>query len=314
VIAGAHPDVSILATDRVTITIEEVRALVSFSYFSPSQAPYRVVVIEDADRMTDRTSNVLLKALEEPPPQTVWILCAPSPADVLPTIRSRMRSVNLVVPTVDDVARLISQREGVDEDLARMAATESQNHIGMATRLATDPEARARRDASIRAVLNVSSVSGAVKTAAELLELSKSDAMALVDRLDAKERESAPPFAGGSAGWRSPCRHSLPREIDGGRQKRRATRSLRDAVDRVLVDVMSLLRDVLMIQVGADVGLINVKHQDLLSERATGTTAELTMSSLDAIDQARARMAQNSPPLLVLEALLIELSGKAAVV
>lgn len=77
---------------------------------------------------------------------------------------------------------------------------------------------------------------------------------------------------------------------------------------------MSLLRDVLMIQVGAEVGLINVKHQDLLSERAAGTTAEHTMSSLDAIDQARARMAQNSPPLLVLEALLIQLTGKAAVV
>jgi DNA polymerase-3 subunit delta' len=306
--------VSILATDRVTITIEEVRALVSFSYFSPSQAAYRVVVIEDADRMTDRTSNVLLKALEEPPPQTVWILCAPSPADVLPTIRSRMRSVNLVVPSVDDVARLISQREGVDEDLARMAATESQNHIGMATRLATDPEARARRDASIRAVLNVSSVSGAVKTAAELLELSKSDAMALVDRLDAKERESLLHSLGVAPGGAVPAAirsHVKSMEDD---QKRRATRSLRDAVDRVLVDVMSLLRDVLMIQVGADVGLINVKHQDLLSERATGTTAELTMSSLDAIDQARARMAQNSPPLLVLEALLIELSGKAAVV
>jgi len=126
VVAGAHPDVSILATDRVTITIEEVRALVAFSYFSPSQARYRVVVMEDADRMTERTSNVLLKALEEPPPQTVWILCAPSPADVLPTIRSRMRSVNLLVPGVDDVAELISRREGVDEDLARLAATEAQ--------------------------------------------------------------------------------------------------------------------------------------------------------------------------------------------
>ena len=131
VVKGAHPDVSILATDRVSITIEEVRALVSFSYFSPSQAPYRVVVMEDADRMTDRTSNVLLKALEEPPPQTVWILCAPSPADVLPTIRSRMRSVTLRVPSADEVAQLISQREGVDSAVAALAAREAQCHIGM---------------------------------------------------------------------------------------------------------------------------------------------------------------------------------------
>jgi DNA polymerase-3 subunit delta' len=310
VVAGAHPDVSILATDRVTITIEEVRALVAFSYFSPSQARYRVVVMEDADRMTERTSNVLLKALEEPPPQTVWILCAPSPADVLPTIRSRMRSVNLLVPGVDDVAELISRREGVDEDLARLAATEAQNHIGMATRLATDSEARARRDASVSAVLGVASVSGAVAAAGELLDLAKADAAALVDRQDTKERELLLHSLGIGPGGAVPAAmraHVRSLEED---QKRRATRSLRDAVDRVLVDVMSVLRDVLMIQVEAGVGLINARHQGAIAEKAQNSSPSLTIESLDAIDEARGRMARNSPPLLVLEALLIILSGR----
>lgn len=310
VVAGAHPDVSILATDRVTITIEEVRALVAFSYFSPSQARYRVVVMEDADRMTERTSNVLLKALEEPPPQTVWILCAPSPADVLPTIRSRMRSVNLLVPGVDDVAELISRREGVDEDLARLAATEAQNHIGMATRLATDSEARARRDASVSAVLGVASVSGAVAAAGELLDLAKADAAALVDRQDTKERELLLHSLGIGPGGAVPAAmraHVRSLEED---QKRRATRSLRDAVDRVLVDVMSVLRDVLMIQVEAGVGLINARHQGAIAENAQNSSPSLTIESLDAIDEARGRMARNSPPLLVLEALLIILSGR----
>ena len=310
VVAGAHPDVSILATDRVTITIEEVRALVAFSYFSPSQARYRVVVMEDADRMTERTSNVLLKALEEPPPQTVWILCAPSPADVLPTIRSRMRSVNLLVPGVDDVAELISRREGVDEDLARLAATEAQNHIGMATRLATDSEARARRDASVTAVLGVASVSGAVAAAGELLDLAKADAAALVDRQDAKERELLLHSLGIGPGGAVPAAmraHVRSLEDD---QKRRATRSLRDAVDRVLVDVMSVLRDVVMIQVEAGVGLINARHQGAIAEKAQNSSPSLTIESLDAIDEARGRMARNSPPLLVLEALLIILSGR----
>jgi DNA polymerase-3 subunit delta' len=314
VVAGAHPDVSILATDRVTITIEEVRALVAFSYFSPSQARYRVVVMEDADRMTERTSNVLLKALEEPPPQTVWILCAPSPADVLPTIRSRMRSVNLLVPGVDDIAELIARREGVEEDLARLAATEAQNHIGMATRLATDSEARARRDASVSAVLGVASVSGAVAAAGELLGLAKADAAALVDRQDAKERELLLHSLGISPGGAVPAAmraHVRSLEED---QKRRATRSLRDAVDRVLVDVMSVLRDVVMIQVEAGVGLINARHQDVIEERAKNSSPLLTVESLDAIDEARGRMARNSPPLLVLEALLIVLSGRAPAV
>jgi DNA polymerase-3 subunit delta' len=312
VVAGAHPDVSILATDRVTITIDEVRALVSFSYFSPSTAPYRVVVIEDADRMTERTSNVFLKALEEPPPQTVWVLCAPSPADVLPTIRSRMRSITLQVPALADVAALISTREGVDYDLALYAATEAQSHIGMATRLATDSDSRRRRDAYVEAVLGVASVSGSIRAAGTLVELAKEDAEALVTKQDSHERDALLRSLGLEPGGAVPPAlrsHLKTLEED---QKRRATRSLRDAVDRILVDVMSVMRDVLMLQVGAGVELVNQRHSPAISARAENSTTQLTLGALDAIDQARWRMAQNSPPLLVLEALLIHISGRAS--
>src|SRR3954462_2190075 len=142
--ARTHPDLGILSTDRVTITIDEVRQLVASSQFSPSVGRYRVMVIEDADRMTERTSNVLLKALEEPPERTVWILCAPSDADLLPTIRSRVRTVRLRVPGVSDVAELIRRRDGVDAETAERAARHAQSHIGMAHRLATHEEARSR--------------------------------------------------------------------------------------------------------------------------------------------------------------------------
>ena len=307
VVAGAHPDVSILATSKVTITIEEVRSLVSFSYFSPSISPYRVVVIEDADRMSERTSNVLLKALEEPPPQTVWILCAPSTADVLPTIRSRMRSIVLDVPGVGDVAHLIHQREGVPTDLAVLAATEAQSHIGMATRLATDETARARRHASIALVLGVSSVSGAVATAARLVEIANEDAGALSERTDQAEREALLVSLGIAPGGAVPSAlrsHVKSLEED---QKRRKTRSQRDALDRILVDVMSLLRDVLMIQVGAGVDPINVSHTEAVEAKARVMTPEQTLVALDAVREARDRIEHNSPPLLVLEALLITL-------
>ncbi|MFM1953012.1 MAG: hypothetical protein RL187_221 [Actinomycetota bacterium] len=307
VVAGAHPDVSILATSKVTITIEEVRSLVSFSYFSPSISPYRVVVIEDADRMSERTSNVLLKALEEPPPQTVWILCAPSTADVLPTIRSRMRSIVLDVPGVQDVAHLIQQREGVPTDLAVLAATEAQSHIGMATRLATDEAARARRHASIALVLGVSSVSGAVATAAKLVEIANEDAGALSERTDQAEREALLVSLGVAPGGAVPSAlrsHLKNLEED---QKRRKTRSQRDALDRILVDVMSLLRDVLMMQVGAGVDPINVSHTEAVEAKARVMTPEQTLAALDAVREARDRIEHNSPPLLVLEALLITL-------
>lgn len=308
VIAGAHPDVSILSTNKVTITIEEVRALVSFSYFSPSTSPYRVVVIEDADRMTERTSNVLLKALEEPPPQTVWILCAPSSADVLPTIRSRMRSVVLGVPLATDVASLITQREGVDPDLALIAAQEAQSHIGMATRLATDEATRVRRHESMSLVLGVSSVSGAVGAAAQLLALANEDAAALGERTDQDERDALLTSLGISPGGAVPTALRSQLKTLEEDQKRRKTRSLRDAMDRIMVDVMSVLRDVLMVQVDAGVQPINVSHQAAIQERATHTTPQMTLVALDAVREGRERIAHNSPPLLVLEALLISLT------
>jgi DNA polymerase-3 subunit delta' len=314
VVSGAHPDVSILATDRVTITIDEVRALVSFSYFSPSTANYRVVVIEDADRMTERTSNVLLKALEEPPPQTVWILCAPSPADVLPTIRSRMRSVTLHVPSVTQVAELITAREGVDYDSALIAATEAQSHIGMATRLATDEASRQRRDRYVRALLDMASVSQAVAAAGTLVELAKADADALVTKQDSDERDALLRSLGLQPGGAIPAAlrsHVKALEED---QKRRSTRSLRDAVDRILVDLMSVLRDVLMLQVSAGVELVNQRHVVAIQDRATNTSSSLTLAALDAVNQARERMANNSPPLLVLESLLIRVSGRVSAV
>lgn len=308
VIAGAHPDVSILSTHKVTITIEEVRALVSFSYFSPSASNYRVVVIEDADRMTERTSNVLLKALEEPPPQTVWVLCAPSTADVLPTIRSRTRSIVLQVPQASDVAQLIASREGLDSDLALRAATEAQSHIGMATRLATDEEARTRRATSIDIVLGVTNVSGAVSAAARLLEIAGEDATALGERTDQEEREALLTSLGVAPGGAVPSALRSQVKTLEDDQKRRKTRNLRDALDRILVDMMSVLRDVLMVQVDAGVDFINVSHGRAIEDRAHTTTPEMTVAALDAIREARERIAHNSPPLLVLEALLISLS------
>ena len=174
VAARSHPDLAVLATDRVIISIDEVRRLVSSSQFSPSVARYRVVVIEDADRMQERTSNVLLKALEEPPERTVWILCAPSEADLLPTIRSRVRSVRLRVPSTEDVAALLVKRDGVDPTLAEQAARESQSHIGMAHHLATNDEARARRAETLDPALEVRSVGDAVRGAARLLAIAAS--------------------------------------------------------------------------------------------------------------------------------------------
>lgn len=310
VAARTHPDLAVLATERVIISIDEVRHLVSQSQFSPSVAPYRVIVIEDADRMTERTSNVLLKALEEPPPRTVWILCAPSEADLIPTIRSRVRSVRLRVPSVEQVAALLRSRDGVPADLAERAAREAQSHIGMAHRLATDADARDRRARSLTIALGVASVSGAVLAADQLVAVATDDAKALTAEKDGIERESALRSLGIEPGGTiPPALRSQLKSLEED-QKRRATRSVRDGIDRVLVDLTSLYRDILIVQLGAGVDLVNEAIRDRVEEAARASTPERMLAALDAIAVARRRIDGNMPPAMALEAMLIEASGR----
>jgi DNA polymerase-3 subunit delta' len=313
VMAGTHPDVSILATDRVSISIDEVRDLVTQSYYAPSTARYRVIVIEDADRMTERTSNVLLKALEEPPPRTVWILCAPSVQDVLPTIQSRVRTITLRTPSVEQVAELIHQRRGVELDLATQAAREAQCHIGMAMRLATDEDARSRRDETVETVLGLQTVSTAVKAAAHLIALATADQKALLEKLDQEEREETLRTLGVAPGAAVPAGLRGSVKLLEENQKRRATRSLRDGVDRIATDITSVLRDILMIQLNTGSDLVNQRFLAQLEERAALTSVQQTLFAIDHIQIARDRIAANTPPQLALEAMLIAITGRVPI-
>ena len=305
VAARTHPDLAVLATERVIISIDEVRALVSSSQFSPSVGRYRVMIIEDADRMSERTSNVLLKALEEPPPRTVWILCAPSAADLIPTIRSRVRTVRLRVPAVEEVAALISERDDIDLATATRAAREAQSHIGMAHRLATNADARDRRARTLEIALGIRTVSDAVMASAALLELAGADAKAITEERDAEEREGALRSLGIEPGGTiPPALRSQLKNLEED-QKRRATRSLRDGIDRIMVDLLSLYRDILLLQLGVESDPINLSiHAQLLTASAQSTAPE-TLATMDAIATARRRIESNVTPALALEAMLM---------
>ncbi len=304
VAARTHPDLAVLSTERVIISIEEVRSLVASSQFSPSASHYRVMIIEDADRMSERTSNVLLKALEEPPERTVWILCAPSDADLIPTIRSRVRTVRLRVPSIHDVAELIERRDGVDPVTAERAAREAQSHIGMAHRLATNAEARRRRDETIEIALGIRSVSDAVVAASRLLEIAGADAKAITEERDAEEREHTLRSLGIEPGATiPPALRAQLRQLEED-QKRRATRSLRDGIDRILVDLLSLYRDVMMLQLGSESELVNRELRDQFELLSDHSTPAATLAAMDSIATARERIDSNVAPALALEAML----------
>lgn len=309
--SGSHPDVSVLATEKVIISIEEIRQLVASSHFGGSVGKYQIMIIEDADRMSERSSNVLLKALEEPPAGTVWLLCAPSEADMLPTIRSRVRRVALKQPSTQTVADLLVARDGIERSLALQVAAEAQGHIGMALRLATSTDARARRKETLMSSMQIDSIPKAMATAERWLELAKKDAEAITIERDGQERADLLATLGiPEGGTVPPALRSDIKALEEA-QKRRATRSLRDGIDRILVDLMSLYRDVLTIQLGADAELVNQELKDQLDELASSTTSTHTISKLEAMSLARVRIGANVRDLMVLESLAIQLRRKA---
>ena len=310
--ADAHPDVRMLVTDKVIISIEEVRQLVQFAALGSTLGEYRIVIIEDADRMTERTSNVLLKALEEPQPKTVWILCAPSAADMLPTIRSRTRNVVLRLPSIEEVAQLLMQRDGVKEELALSSARQAQQHVGMARRLAMSADARKRRMDTLRELVGIKNLSGAMATAERLLAFAKKDAESSSEEKNQQERTKLL-AAYGIEDEKIP--HNLRSEFRQleENQKRRNTRALRDGIDRIFTDMESLFRDILSLQLGANSPLINQELSDEIELRASATSAENSIRVLEAISTARSRLEANVRDLVVLESLCTKLIVRSSV-
>lgn len=308
VISGAHPDVTLVATEHVHLRADDVRPLVTLAQQRPSLGRWRVIVIEDADRLNDTSGNLLLKAIEEPPPRTVWLLCAPSSEDVLITIRSRCRHVGLRVPPAADVAALLVRRYGVDEAVAAFAARAANSHVGLARRLATDEGARIRRREMLRLPEQVGSVGAAVLAAGQLVEVAAEEAKAATAERDAEEKGALLRSLGAEAtGTLPPAVRAQVKQLEEN-QRRRATRAQRDVLDRSLLDVLSLYRDVLVVQLGAEVGLVNAELEEEVARLARSSSPEDTVRRMDAIGVARERIGANVAPLLAVEALMVELS------
>src|SRR5205085_2344396 len=168
----------------------EMRALVLRAAGAPSQGRWQVLLVEDADRLTEQAANALLKAVEEPPARTVFLLCTPSthPDDISVTIRSRCRVVPLRQPPADAVAAVLSQRDGTDADTAAWAAAAAQGHVGRARRLARDPQARSRRDAVLAVPRRLTGVGACFDAANALIEAAEAEAAAVVSEMDGPER------------------------------------------------------------------------------------------------------------------------------
>ncbi|MEV0121273.1 DNA polymerase III subunit delta' [Streptomyces sp. NPDC050703] len=304
---GTHADVEVVRTDLLSIGVKETRDLVRRAQLSPAVGRWQVIVLEDADRLTEGAGNVLLKAVEEPAPRTVWLLCAPSLEDVLPTIRSRCRHLTLRTPPVDAVADVIVRRDGIEPDVAAVAARATQGHIGRARRLATDPRARERRAAVLKLPLRVQEIGGCLKAAQELIDTAAEDAKQLAEEVDVKETEELKAALGAAQGGRMPRGTAgVMKELE-DKQKRRRTRTQRDSLDLALIDLTALYRDVLALQLGSRVAIANTEVQDMLERMALGTSPESTLRRIEAIGACRTALDRNVAPLLAVEAMTVAL-------
>lgn len=307
-----HPDVQVLNTDRVLISIDEVTEFIEKSIQMPAIGKYRIMVIEDADRMSERTSNLLLKSLEEPPKGTIWMICAPSEADLLPTIRSRVRRVQLKVPTVEAVAQLLVEKYGIGVELAQQSAAQAQSHVGMARRLASNAGARDRRSQALKAVLSITDIPSAIAVSEVLAKLAESDGAQLTAEQDEAERKELFLSLGVSEESKlNPSSRAQLRRLEES-QKRRATRSKRDGLDRILIDLMGLYRDVLTVQLGAGEPLINVDLVQEITKLANESTQAQSIHNIEEIEKVRYRMERNVRDTYLLDSLAVSFRRKAS--
>jgi len=305
---GTHADVDVIATEGLSIKVEQARELAAMSALRPSVGPWRVIIIEDADRLTERAADALLKAIEEPVARTVWILCAPSLEDVVITIRSRSRHVRLRTPPAEAVAELLNRRDGVEMPMAMYAARAAQSHVGLARRLARDEGARIRRRDVISLAGRIHGVGDAIGAAADLASIADEESTAAASERDAAERQRLMEVLGADPSARTQPPH-IRSQLSGleREQKARATRHSRDVLDRSLVDLLSVYRDALILHSGAALGLVNQDSLPIVQGVARSMSAEQLLQAMDAIGTARERIGLNVAPLLALEAMAISL-------
>lgn len=305
---GSHPDVRVTRTEKLSIGVDVVRDLVRSSALAPVGNRWQVMVVEDADRLTDQAANALLKAIEEPTERTVWLLCAPTVEDVLPTIRSRTRLVVLATPSADDVTDFLVRTEGLGVETAAYAARASQGHIGRARALARDEDTRRRRREVVAIPARLTSLGACMAAAADLHEIAKDEAQSLTNEHDQREKVDLDRIYGVVERGRRPREYAPAlRDLEKS-QKTRAKRRVLDVVDRGLMDLISFYRDMLTLQLGARSELVNAELRGDVVALANASSPEQSLARIEAVFEAREQMLEfNVPPLLALESMMVAL-------
>jgi DNA polymerase III subunit delta' len=309
--AGTHADVRRVIPEGLSIGVDEMRAIVQIASRRPSTGRWQIVLIEDADRLTEGAANALLKVVEEPPPSTVFLLCAPSvdPEDIALTLRSRCRHIALVTPSPDAIAQVLIDGDELTAETANWAASVSGGHVGRARRLATDPEARERRLQALGLARDAATRSKAYGAAEALVAAAEAEAAVLTagrDEAETDELRTALGAGGTGKGTAGALRGATGAIKDlERRQKSRQTRASRDALDRALIDLATYFRDALL--VAADAGAVRRNHPDMaepIAAMAAHVTPERLLRCIEAVLECREALAVNVKPKFAVDAMV----------
>jgi DNA polymerase III subunit delta' len=306
---GGHPDVEVIRTEGLSIKVEEIRELLTRVAWAPSMGGWRVVVMEDADRLTESAANALLKAIEEPGTRTVWLLCAPTLHDVLPTIRSRCRHLQLRTPSIEAVTQVLIRRDNISPTMADFAARVSQGHVGRAKYLATNEKVRSNRKVIMQLPLQLGSLAAAFQAAQTLIDLATDEARTSSESRDEKEIERLQEAYGKGATGRGMATGAAKavKELE-KEQKSRATRLVRDSIDGALLDLATFYRDVMMVQAGVPESLINSDMRLEIENYALNFPSNSPVRKMGAIMEARKHLAINVTPSVMCEGLMMRLA------
>jgi DNA polymerase-3 subunit delta' len=213
------------------------------------------------------------------------------------------------VPASAAVAKVLVTRDGIEPARALAAARAAQGHVGRARRLALDAAAAKRRADVLRVPFSATSLGPALAAAATLVRTAEEEAKAVTEELDEPERDALRrAFGEGSTG------KGVAKAMRGmagamkdleDRQKSRATRVKRDTLDQALLELALFYRDILMVQLGADVELANSGAD--LRKIASLSSPEATLRRIQAIMRCRERLTLNVAPLLAVEEMTLSL-------
>ena len=310
VFADAHTDVLRIVPAELSIGIDRMRAVRTEAAKLPTVSPWRIVIIEDADRLSDAAADAILKTVEEPPEHTVIIMCAPSidPEDFSPTLRSRCRHLYVPYPSVGHIVDLLVAETGATPEDARLAAVASGRHIGRARRLVTDPDAQQRRASILNLAELIFHHDEAFKASTAFLKTVDKQVKSLSDEEDAGELEKLERSLG--KGGRG---KGTQKAMDGSsgmvkdlekKQKMRRSRRNRDFLDLALVDLAGLYRDALLLSVGADVQLTHPDFEGLSRDLAAKVSEPGLVACLDAVTMARGHIGVNVTPTTAIDGMI----------